>query len=278
MTDYAAVARTVQRVELDPNAVLKEAWTLYKRLFLRSFVMGAAIFGTTHFVQALAASHGRGVMLSILALALSIGGVALLQGGLVEIVRGLHENGDDDPSVVAALSRASGRVLKLVRVSFLVGLGVGLASLLFVIPGLMLLTRWAVAVPVAMLEDGSARGALRRSRAIVGNNGWNVFKVLFAVGVLNVIVVLPLTLTAPGSGPFVAWIATTLASALVAPYAAHALTVVYYALVQPGRPVALEPGRRWDSVWTADPATAEKPASAWDEYERRFDEREQRWS
>jgi hypothetical protein len=281
MTDYAAVTRTVQRVELDPNAVLKQAWLLYKRLFFRSVLMGAAVFGVIHFVQALAASGRSGVALTLLALMLSIGGVALVQGGLVEIVRGLHDDGDDDVSVFEALSRASGRVLKLVCVSFLVGLGVALASLLFVIPGLILAVRWAVAVPAAMLEDGNARDALRRSRALLAGNGWSVFKVIFAVGVLNLVVVVPLTIAAHGHGEFGIWVATTLGSALTAPYAAHALTVIYYALVQPGRPVVLEPGKRWESVWTAEPDPSEgpgEPDSAWKEYERRFDEREQRWS
>lgn len=275
MTDYAAVTRTVQRVELDPNAVLKEAWLLYKRLFFRAVLMGAAVFGVIHFVQALAGSGRSGLALTLLALMLSIGGVALVQGGLVEIVRGLHDDGDDDVSVFEALSRASGRVLKLVCVSFLVGLGVALGTLLLVIPGMIFAVRCAVAVPVAMLEDGNARAALRRSRALLAGNGWSVCKVLFAVGVLNLVVVLPLTMVAQGHGQFGIWVATTLASALTAPYAAHALTVIYYALVQPGRPVVLEPGRRWESVWAAE---SEKPESAWDEYERRFDEREQRWS
>jgi hypothetical protein len=129
-----------------------------------------------------------------------------------------------------------------------------------------------------MLEEGNARDALRRSRELVSGNVWNVFKILFAVGVLNFAVVLPLTLVARGSGPLGVWVATTVASALVAPYAAHALTVVYYALVQPDRPVVLEPGRRWESVWTTESGEPEKPASVWDEYERQFEEREQRWS
>jgi hypothetical protein len=44
-------------------------------------------------------------------------------------------------------------------------------------------------------------------------------------------------------------VGTTLASVLTAPYAAHALTVVYYTLVQPEQPVVLEPRRRRQSVW-----------------------------
>jgi hypothetical protein len=278
MTDYAAVTRTVQRFELDANAVLKQAWLLYKRLFARSVLLAGTVYGATHFLQAIASSGRTGVGVTLVALVLSIAGLALVQGGLVEIVRGLHEDGDDDASVFEALGRASGRVMKLVCVSLLFGLGVGLASLLLVIPGLIVAVRWAVAVPAAMLEEGNARAALGRSRALVAGNGWNVFKVLFAVGMLNLLVLLPLTLVAHGSGPFGIWVATTIGSALTAPYAAHALTVVYYALVQPGRPVVLDPGRRWESVWSAEGSEPEQPATAWDEYERQFDEREQRWS
>ena len=278
MTDYAAVTRTVERNELDANAVLKQAWALYKRLFTRSVLLGAVVFGATHFLQILASSGHTGVGVTALALVLSVGGLALVQGGLVEIVRGLHEDGDDDASVFEAVSRASGRVVKLVCVSILVAIGVGLGSLLFVIPGVIAAARWAVAVPAAMLEEGNARDALRRSRVLVSGNVWNVFKVLFAVGVLNFAVLLPLTLVAHVSGLFGVWAATTVASALTAPYAAHALTVIYYALVQPGRPVVLEAGRRWESVWTAESSEPEKPASVWDEYERQFEEREQRWS
>jgi len=278
MTDYAAVTRTVQRVELDANAVLKQAWLLYKRLFARSVLLAATVYGAIHFLQAIASSGHAGIGVTLLTIVFSVAGLALVQGGLVEIVRGLHDDGDDDASVFDALGRASGRVMKLVCVSILFGLGVGFASLLFVIPGLIIAVRWAVAVPAAMLEEGNARNALRRSRALVAGNGWNVFKVLFAVGFLNLVVLLPLTLVAHGSGPFGIWVATTVGSALTAPYAAHALTVVYYALVQPGRQVVLDPGRRWESVWSAEANAKEQPATAWDEYERQFDEREQRWS
>jgi hypothetical protein len=243
------VTRTVQRVDLDASAVLSQAWRLYKRLFARSIVMGAAVLGALQLVEAFARSGRSGFAVGPFALALSIAGIALLQGGLVEIVRGLHVDGDDDASVSDALARAGGNVWKLIAVSLLTAFGIAFGLLLLVVPGVILMTRWAVAVPVAMLEEGSARDALRRSREIVRGNGWNVFKVLFAVGLLTGLVEIPFALAAAGSGAFGWWLATTIASALTAPYAAHALTVVYYALVQPGRPVVLKPGQRWQSIW-----------------------------
>jgi len=251
MSDFA-VTRPVQRVELDAGAALKEAWRLYRRLFVRSVVMGAVVLGAMNLIEALAGRNAT--LLPLLGLALSVAGIALLQGGLVEIVRGLHVDGDDDAALTEVLGRAGSRIWKLVSVSVLTALGVGVGFLLLVVPAFLLMTRWAVAVPVAMLEPGTARDAMRRSREIVRGNGWSVFKVLFAISLITVVVEIPFALAAAGSGPFGWWLATTIAAALTAPYAAHALTVVYYALVEPGRPVALEPGRRWRSAWDEEDA------------------------
>lgn len=289
MTDYAAnrAAEPLQRVNLNAGTVLSEAWGLYKRLFVRSVLIGAVVFGTVHLVQALVVRTGNySGLLGLFTVVLSIFGVALVQGGLVEIVRGLHVNGDDDVSVLQVLHRASGKVWKLVLVSSLAGLGIGFGFLLLVIPGIILAVRWAVAVPVAMLEEGSTTSALRRSRALLSGNGLSVFMILFICGVLNVVVIIAFTIAAHGGGAFAHWAAATVASALTAPYAAHALTVVYYTLREPERPIVLEPGQRWDSVWNVQDTTHNAPDSTTteqvpepidDELQRRFDEREKRW-
>jgi hypothetical protein len=272
VTEYA-VPRTQQKVELSPSAVLKEAWALYKRLFARSIGIGAIVFGVVHFFDVV---PGAGPFVNLISLVLAFAGIALVQGGLVEIVRGLHADGDDDPSLGQVLARTSVRLGKLVAVSLLSAIGIALGCLLLIVPGLVLLTRWAVAVPVAMLEETSATGALKRSREMVRGNGWNVFKIVFATGLLTGGVALLFGLVSSGLGPFGMWLALTLGSALTAPYTAHALTIVYYTLREPGRPVVLEPGRRWNSVWHEEDAAPEDQ-SVDDEYQRRFDEREQRW-
>lgn len=274
-----AVRRSVRPVQLDSNAVLKQAWLLYKRLFGRSVLLGALVLGAMHLVEALAAT-GRSQAGLLLALVLGVAGIALLQGGLVEIVRGLHHNGDDETSIADVLAQSTARLGKLVCVSLLTALGVAFGFALLIVPGLVLMTRWALAVPVAMLEDGNARHALSRSRELVRGNGWSIFKILFAAGVLTGLVQIPFTLAATDAGPFGWWLAATAASALTAPYAAHALTVAYYTLVDPGSPVVLEPGHRWQSIWDEDDRGGDDESDparrAWAEYEARFDERERR--
>src|ERR1700750_2626558 len=101
-----AVPRPAGGVQLDANAVLKEGWALYKRLFGRSILLGAVVLGSLHLVEALAGTSGDAGTLSLLALVLGVAGIALLQGGLVEVVRGLHVDGDDDASLAEVLARS----------------------------------------------------------------------------------------------------------------------------------------------------------------------------
>jgi hypothetical protein len=52
-----------------------------------------------------------------------------------------------------------------------------------------------------------------------------------------------------------AWLGAVLASALVTPYAAHALNVVYYRLTEPEEPILPEREPGWQSIWREeDPA------------------------
>jgi Membrane domain of glycerophosphoryl diester phosphodiesterase len=284
VTEYAAAPHAVQRVRLDPGDVLRRTWQLYKRLFVRSLMMAGMVFGVLNIAEALFRSGTGGTLLGLFAVVLSIAGTALLEGGLVEIVRGLHADGDDDASVGDALNRASGRLMKLVCVTLLNAFGIALGFLLFVVPGLVLMTRWAIAVPVAMLEEGNARDALRRSREMVDGNGWNVFQVFIVAGLLTGVVTVPFAIVGAHAGVFGWWLAFTISSMLTAPYWGHAFTVVYYTLAEPERPVVLDPGHRWQSVWDEQTGadvgadeTVEKHESPDDEYQRRFDEHERQW-
>jgi len=71
MSDFV-VTRPRQRVELDAGAALKLAWQLYKRLFARSVVMGAAVArevakrsGTSWSSLAAAAAATRGLRVPV---------------------------------------------------------------------------------------------------------------------------------------------------------------------------------------------------------------------
>jgi hypothetical protein len=86
-----------------------------------------------------------------------------------------------------------------------------------------------------MLEGRSPRDAMRRSRELVAGHGWQVFAVFLTVTVAAGLVSFLLErLLVDAVG---LWLSLTVASTLTTPFAAHALNVVYYRVVDPGRPV-----------------------------------------
>src|SRR5262249_4398917 len=206
--------------------VLRETWTLYRDLFKRSVLVGLTVFALLGLLDATSASGRPNGLLLFAAFVLPVAGTALVQGALVNAV-------DDDRkqrprrSVSARLADVRPRFGALLGVSILTGLGVGLGFLLFIVPGVILFTRWSLSVPVVMLEGLSPRAAMRRSSELVRGRWWSVFCVLLNVGIRTVVgaVVLRFALfllLGRSHGLLALWLGGTIASALATPYAAHA--------------------------------------------------------
>lgn len=200
--------------------VLRDAARLYRALFPRTIVLTALVFA----VVCLAESVGPWPVVL-----LSFVGTAIVQGALVEAVD--QERRQRQGSVLGAAWNRAGA---LIGVALLTGIGVGIGLLLLVVPGLILFTRWSLAVPAVMIEGRSPRDAMRRSRELVQGHGWRVFAVFLTVtaGVFGASYLLETLLVQPLG----LWAALTLASTLTTPFAAHALNVVYYRIVDPGAP------------------------------------------
>ena len=206
---------------LSVSGVLRDAAQLYQALFWRTLVMAALVFS----IVCLAETVGPWpvVLLSMI-------GTSVVQGALVEAVDQKRRHRTE--GLRHATSRRAGALL---GVSLLTGIGVALGLFLFVVPGLILFTQWSLAVPAVMLEGRSPRAAMRRSAELVKGHGWQVFAIFLTVtaGAFGTSFVLERLL----AGPLGLWAALTLAATLTTPFAAHALNVVYYRIVDPGRPV-----------------------------------------
>ncbi len=64
---------------------------------------------------------------------------------------------------------------RLVWVTLIVAIGVGVGLLLLIVPGVILFTLWYIAQPVVVAEDAGVFQSLSRSRQLVRGNGWRVF-------------------------------------------------------------------------------------------------------
>jgi hypothetical protein len=121
-----------------------------------------------------------------LAIALGVIGGALLTGAYIV---GLHEAETTGtfPPFGEVWPRVKGHLGALIVTSFIAGIGIFFGFVLLIVPGLVLLTWWAVISPVVMLEDRSGTDALGRSRELVRGEGWTVFGLLIVVGIVSAI-------------------------------------------------------------------------------------------
>ena len=206
---------------LSVTGVLRDAARLYQTLFRRTVVTAGLVFG----VVCLAETVGPWPVVL-----LSFVGTAVVQGALVEAVE--QQRRHRSASVLQAAWKRAGALL---GVSLLTGTGVGLGLFLLVVPGLILFTRWSLAVPAVMLEGRSPRDGMRRSAELVKGHGRQVFAIFLTVTALafGASFLIERLLV----GPLGLWAALTLAATLTTPFAAHALNVVYYRITDPGRPV-----------------------------------------
>jgi hypothetical protein len=153
------------------------------------------------------------------------------QGVVVAAVQDM-EDGRRDFSV-GELFRSVGPYLgTLVGAGILAGLGILLGLVLLIVPGLVLLTWWALIAPVVVLERAGVTQALGRSRELVRGNGWQVFGIIVLLtiiqaigsGILRAIAIgISDTRLADAIGSYVG-------NVLVAPLTGIAATVVYLRL------------------------------------------------
>jgi hypothetical protein len=226
--------------------VLGEAWTVYRRLFRRSVVVAGLIFAVVSLAQAFAAkSTSIGPTLLVILLAF-LGGL-LVQGALVIVVADLHESRQAAP-ISAYYDRTRGRLGTLFGTSLLYSI-----AAIVIVP----IARWALAVPLVMIEGLDRREAFRRSSQLVRGRTGRVLLLIILAGVISAVIRVAVATIfgfIPGFVGF--WIAGTIASAVAAPYGAHVLTVLYYRLTEPALPVLptnVPPRETWRSVWDEEP-------------------------
>jgi hypothetical protein len=172
--------------------------------------------------------------LILIPLGLAIGVVAgtLYQGMVVGLVRDVQD-GRRDSSVGDLIEATWPVVLPLIGAGILAGLAIGFGFLLFVVPGLILVTIWAVIAPVIVVERSGVMAAFGRSRELVRGNGWRVFGVIFVVFLITMVASLVLGAIGAGISSSVGMqiVVNLIASTLTAPIGALAAATIYFSLL-----------------------------------------------
>jgi hypothetical protein len=218
------------------GAVLDEAWTLFTRFFSRFFVIGLVVFALVNLVYALVVeaissdAELAAVVLGIVGLATAVVGTTWLQGAFVYAVQDARD-GSFDATIGEVFSRVSSSIAPLFVAGLLAGLGIAVGLMLLVVPGLFLLTIWAVIAPVIVIERRGALESFGRSRELVRGHGWTVFAIVIITGLLSGIASGLLQAAFSFLPRFLEiLVGGTIAQAVVAPFVAIALAITYFRL------------------------------------------------
>lgn len=98
---------------------------------------------------------------------------ALVQGALTRAVVSASEG--RRATFGESLSTGLRVILPLIGLSLLFALGVGIGFILLIVPGVILLLMWAVAVPSLVIDRTSIFGAFSRSSELTKGARWKVF-------------------------------------------------------------------------------------------------------
>jgi hypothetical protein len=170
--------------------------------------------------------------LAILGVIISVLAGTLFTGMVVELVADVQDGKRD--ATPGQLLRAAMPVLgQLILVGLVAGIGIAIGFILIVIPGLILLTIWAVAAPVVVLERPGALRALGRSRELVRGNGWQVFGVILVLVILIAVLSGIIEAIAATAGTGVGLVVRVIIGILTAPLSSLAAAVLYFELRGP---------------------------------------------
>ena len=210
---------------------------MYKTFAKHLLAIAFVIYLAAAIITALLALAG-GTVGILLGSFVSVVAAFVLQATLVKAVQDVRD-GHADLSIRQTVNEALPFLAPVAGASILAGIAITIGLLLIIVPGLFLITIWAVIVPVIIIERSGALASFGRSRQLVRGHGWHVFGTLVLVYIIMLVVnivlglifsALPHTL---GDG-----LSSVISGTLISPFLALVVTLVYYRLVGISAPAA----------------------------------------
>jgi ABC-type multidrug transport system fused ATPase/permease subunit len=210
---------------IDPTAVLGRAFGIYREHAASLLPAAAAVFLINAIVLYVFDSGVLAIVASLVTMIIH----TFYQGMVVRLVDDVRD-GSLDSSVGDLFRGVAPVAVPLLAVSLIVGILVGIGFVLLLVPGLFLLTIWAVTAPVVVLEGKGPIDALGRSRELVRGNGWSVLGLMVLLFVLMFGVSFVAGVIGAVGGDLLRALLTFVVTVAIAPLSALAVSVLYFQL------------------------------------------------
>jgi hypothetical protein len=217
--------------KLDIGGVLNRVFDIYREQATLLLPAALILFVPVAIIAGIIQTGGTNLIFAVVVIATGIVATYWYQGMVVEAVRDMEDDKRD--FTIGGLFQAVTPVLgPLIGAGLLAGLGIAVGLLLLIIPGLILLSFWAVVAPVIVIERSGIVDAFKRSMGLVRGTAKQVFGVIVLLFILQFLVSTMLQAIGAGIGdnPGTRGIASLIGQVLVAPLSALAAAVMYFEL------------------------------------------------
>lgn len=183
-------------VQFSIGRVIGDSFGVYTRNFV-SFTALALVIGLLDLLFALFVANPSEVQMDPAMMQPNYGIVAvsglitMIVGALTQaaIIYGTFQDiRGQKASIGDCIARGLGAIVPVIVGSILLALGVGIGTLLLVIPGIILALMWWVYVPAIVVESKGIIGAFGRSRELTRGRRWHILGLLVIIVILTMLV------------------------------------------------------------------------------------------
>jgi hypothetical protein len=247
--------------KLDVGTVLQRVVDVYRSQAGLLIPAALIVFIPVAVLNGLIATGG-GVLAALVAAALGVVGTYWFQGMVVEATEDILD-GRRDHTLGSLFASVTPVLLPLIGAGILAGIGIAIGFILIIVPGLFLLTIWAVVAPAIVAERKGVFDSFGRSRELVKGHGWQVFGVIVVLFLLQLVVGgIIQAIFRSASDTFASFaIADLVVRVLIAPLSALAAAVMFFELKRlHGEPVPAPGGAAAPAPAAGVPTSPPPPA------------------
>jgi hypothetical protein len=244
------------------TGVLDEAWRLYRRYAGHFLAIAFVIYLAAAIVIGLLRLAGTVGL--ILGLIVQLFAAFLVQTALIKAVQDVRD-GRVDLDLSQTVSAALPYILPVAAAAILAAIGITIGLALVIVPGLVLITFWAVIVPCIVIGGVGPMASFGDSWRTVRGYAWRVFGTLVLVFLILLAFDIVLSLVLVFLPAFLrSFVSSVVAGTLVAPFEALVVSLIYYRLTaahanQPYVSTLPSSGATWEPPYPSTPGQPPTP-------------------